>query len=166
MQYLSIIALTIALAGVSNAAPHVTRQAINGSDCGFDFQCKSNNCLNGICQDPSRGAVNGSDCGFDSQCRSGNCQDGICQDPKPKQTTGSAINGSDCSFNDQCLSGNCKGASARLSTTEQPSTVLISVSMTNASAEAARMVHARTKSLSRVVARLLMALTADSMISV
>jgi hypothetical protein len=61
-------------------------QAIGGSDCGFNDQCLSCRCVNGICARPNilvdrqcgGQAIPGSDCGFDDQCRSCHCRNGIC----------------------------------------------------------------------------------------
>lgn len=55
----------------------------DGAYCGPDSDCKSGNCVDGICAPaeesaPFEGFENGAYCGPDSDCKSGKCVDGVC----------------------------------------------------------------------------------------
>ncbi|EQC47241.1 conotoxin [Bacteriovorax sp. Seq25_V] len=76
--------------------------SVGGSQCIFDNDCCSDNCLSGVCQAGYDGRTyGGGGCTFDSDCLSNNCFSGTCQ-----EGTGCTSIGQ-CKFDSECCSGNC-----------------------------------------------------------
>ena len=85
----------------------------DGAYCGPDSDCKSGNCVDGICAPaeesaPFEGFENGAYCGPDSDCKSGKCVDGMCA---PAEESAPAFegfeNGAYCGPDSDCKSGKC-----------------------------------------------------------
>lgn len=74
----------------------------DGEPCQIDSQCKSDQCVDGICGGETNPLPNGSTCTENDECKSGLCDDGICASDDPLLP-----NGSPCSTHNVCLSGYC-----------------------------------------------------------
>lgn len=88
---------TVALTALAAPSPQSCGgTAIPGSDCGFNDQCRSCRCVNGICARSN--LLQARDVLMEAR-------DNLLE---ARQCGGTAIPGSDCSFNDQCRSCRCR----------------------------------------------------------